>query len=369
MKSRVVGHIDLDYFYAQVEETQNPSIKGRPVIVCVFSGRTDESGVVSTANYQARELGVTSGMPIVLAKKRLEGSNAAVIRMVHEKYEAVSDRVMKIVKDHVDVLEQTGIDEAFFDLTSSTAGEYEAARAVAERLKSDILESERLTCSVGIGQSKAVAKLASDTAKPGGLLVVSPASTKRFLDGMPVTKLYGVGPKTASALKQVGVTTIGQLSVVPMEELERLLGKRSSAYLRSASTGTDDNPVTAGQEPTQFSRIITLKRDTRDANEAMAQLAEGIEDVRRRLASSSKSFRTLSAIGILTDLSMHTRSKTFDAPINHTAAIRDQTLLLFKELSGSVHRDFRRVGVRVSELSNAADQSSLSEFIGPAANP
>ena len=178
---RVIGHIDLDYFYAQVEEVEDPSLKERPVIVCVFSGRTEDSGVVSTANYRARDLGVHSGVPIVLAKKKLEGKNAAIIRMDHEKYEAVSGRVMDAIEGKVDILEPTGIDEAFFDLTASTGGDYAKARSIAGFIKELIFNNEHLTCSVGLGKSKVVAKLGSDKSKPNGLTVITPERTSETL--------------------------------------------------------------------------------------------------------------------------------------------------------------------------------------------
>ena len=364
--TRVIGHIDLDYFYAQVEEVEDPLLKGRPVIICVFSGRTEDSGVVATANYKAREYGVHSGMPIVQAKKKLEGRDPAVIRMDHGKYEAVSSRIMEGLEGMVDILQPTGIDEAFFDITSSTGGDYAEARRVAGAIKAAIIESERLTSSVGIGRSKVVAKLGSDSAKPNGLTVISPEDTEAFLNPLPVNKLYGVGPKTSVQLGELGIATVGELARTPASELERRFGRKFAAYLLAAASGTDGDPVVRGLEPTQFSRIITLKRDTRDPQEVFSQLAAGIEYLHSKLATSSKSFRTLTAIGILTDLSTKTRSRTFETPIEDAATLRDATLGLFQDLSRLAGRDFRRAGVRVSGLSGAEDQQSLSEFVGSA---
>lgn len=363
--SRVIGHIDLDYFYAQVEEVQDPSLKGRPVVVCVFSGRTSDSGVVSTANYRAREFGVNSGMPIIVAKKKLEKANPAIIKMEHEKYEQISKNIMQMVRDKVDILEQTGIDEAFFDLTATTAGDYSLVRRIAEGIKDSILHAEGLTCSIGIGQSKSVAKLGSDMAKPGGLMVVAPESTGSFLGPLPVSKLYGVGPRTSVVLDQIGIKTIGELSSANQLDVEGRLGKKLAAYLISASSGTDDDPVLEGLEPTQFSRIVTLKRDTRDPTEAFDQLEAGVGYVHEKLTTANKSFRTLTAIGILTDLSIHTKSRTFETPMIDVSTIRETTMNLFSELSKSVHKDFRRVGLRVTTLADKEDQRSLSDFIKP----
>lgn len=362
--SRVIGHIDLDYFYAQVEEVEVPSLKQRPVIVCVFSGRTEDSGVVSTANYRAREFGVHSGMPIVSAKKKLEGKEPAVIRMDHEKYEAVSARIMESIGQLVDVLEPTGIDEAFFDVTSSSGGDYAKATAVAETIKAGIFESERLTCSIGIGRSKVVAKLGSDTAKPNGLTVILPRNTEAFLNPLQVTKLYGIGPKTTAVLGEMGIATIAELAKTPPSELERRFGRKFGGYLLAAATGTDEDPVVGGLGPTQFSRIVTLKRDTRDPEEILSQLEAGIEFVHRKLVASSKVCRTVSAIGILTDLSTKTRSKTLETPVEGISVLRKTTRDLFHDLSESVELDFRRAGVRVSGLGGAENQSSLSEFVG-----
>ena len=305
-------------------------------------------------------------MPIVLAKRKLQGRDPVVFNMEHEKYELISSRIMQAVGERVDVIEQTSIDEAFFDLTDSTRGDYESARKTWEGLKESILHDERLTCSIGIGRSKIVAKLGSDMAKPGGLTVVLPESTLAFLSPLPVTKLYGVGPKTASILGEMNVRTIGELSQAGPADLERRFGKKFGIYLLAAATGTDDDPVLARVQPTQYSRIITLKHDTRDPQEAFSQLAGGFDYIHDKLAKTNKSFRTITAIGILTDITTHTKSKTLETPVNDAATIRDSALVLFRELSGSVQKDFRRVGLRVSGLVDDEDQKSLSEFLQPA---
>ena len=359
----MVGHIDIDYFYAQVEEVENPSLKARPVIVCVFSGRTEDSGVVSTANYKARELGVRSGVPITLAKEALVGTDAAVIKMDHEKYETISGRIMEELEGRVDTLEPSGIDEAFFDITSSTGGDYSRAVDAVNSIKGAIFAREHLTSSVGLGRSKIVAKLGSDTAKPNGLKVVLPEETESFLAPTPVAKLYGVGPKTSATLDNMGIRTAGELATAQPAELERVFGRKFSAYLLGAATGTDPDPVVAGTPPTQFSRIITLSRDTRDPREAFDQLSKGVEHVHRKLVMSGKTFRTVTAIGILTDLSTKTKSRSFEVPSDDATLLREVTLSLFQELSSSVARDFRRVGVRVSGLSTVGSQSSLTQFL------
>jgi DNA polymerase IV (DinB-like DNA polymerase) len=331
--------------------------------VCAFSGRTEDSGVVATANYRARELGIKSGMPIVLAKRKLQGADAAIIRMRHEKYEVVSKRVMGLVEENVDILEQTGIDEAFFDLTGSSGGDFERARERAAQIKESVLKSEGLTCSVGVGQSKVVAKVASDFQKPNGLTVVEPEFTSSFLNPLPVTRLYGVGPKAAEVLASLGVRTIGELSQAFPLDLETRFGKKQATYFLAAATGTDSDSVSPRKEPTQLSRIITLRQNTRDAKVVFDQLTEAIEDVHRRLGTQGVAFRTISAIAVLSDLTIKTKSKTFETPLSDLATMRDSTRDLLEELSNTAGKEFRRAGVRVSDLAGSGNQASLGQYL------
>jgi DNA polymerase IV (DinB-like DNA polymerase) len=361
--SRIVGHLDLDYFYAQVEEVEAPSLKDTPVLVCVFSGRTEESGVVSTSNYKAREYGVKSGMPIALAKRRLNGVEGSFIRIDHGKYEAYSDRVMEILRGQVDVLEQAGIDEAFFDITKKTGGDYEAAAALALELKDKIFREEKLTCSIGIGPNKVVAKIASDFKKPNGLTVVRSDEALAFLAPLPIDRIYGVGPKTAKLLEEKGIKTIPDLASAPTESLEDLLGKKLAVYLHNASTGFDEEPVTDRGEASQLSRMITLKHDTHDLDQIISQLRPPLADVHEKLVSKNLFFRNVSAIGILKDLSLHTKSKTLETPTNDYSVVEKEVMELFAMLLREVG-DLRRAGVRLSGLQDMVNQRSLTEFTG-----
>ncbi len=359
--SRIVGHLDLDYFYAQVEEVETPSLKGTPVLVCVFSGRTEESGVVSTSNYKAREYGIKSGMPIALAKRRLNGVEAALIRMDHGKYEVYSDRVMEILRGQVDVLEQAGIDEAFFDVTKRTGGDYDAATAFALELKDQVFREERLTCSIGIGPNKVVAKIASDFKKPNGLTIVRTDEALAFLSPLSIDRIYGVGPKTAKLLEDNGITTIPLLASASTERLEDLLGKKLAVYLHNASNGVDDEPVIDRVGISQLSRMITLKHDTHDLDQITAELLPALRDVHEKLVAKGLFFRSVSAIGILKDLSLHTRSKTLETPTNDFSVLEREVRELFAVLLREVGA-LRRAGVRLSELQDMVDQRSLTEF-------
>lgn len=342
---------------------EDPSLKQRPVIVCVFSGRTEDSGVVATANYRARAFGVHSAMPIAQAKRKLEGRDPAIIRMDHEKYEVISARIMDALENMVDTLEPTGIDEAFFDLTASTTGDYAKARERVASIKKAIFDDEHLTSSVGLGRSKAVAKLGSDMSKPNGLTVVLPEETAKFLAPIPASKLYGVGPKTSASLTEMGISTVAELTMAEPAELERRFGRKFGGYLLAVATGMDDGKVTKGLEPTQFSRIVTLKQDTRDPKEILDQLSGGIDYVHEKLAASSRSFKTITAIGVLIDLSTRTKSRSLETPLDDPTTLRGSILSLFEELGKSTGKDFRRVGIRVSGLSATGTQGSLNEFL------
>jgi DNA polymerase IV (DinB-like DNA polymerase) len=359
----VVGHLDLDYFYAQVEELENASLRGVPVLICVYSGRTEESGVVSTANYRAREFGVRSGVPIAFAKKRLAGTGAAFIPMVREKYERYSERVMGILKERVDVMEQTGIDEAFFDVTKKSGGSFDAGREIASEIKLRILEQERLTCSVGLAPNKVAAKLASDFNKPDGLTVVRPSEHANFMGPMPVERLYGIGAKTAKALQEMGVVTIDDLAGKDVSDLTDAFGQKLAVYLHNAASGQDEEPVEERGPATQISRIITLKRDSQDTPEILSQLAPALDDVHSRVVERGLFFRTISIIGILKDLSIKTRTKTLEGPTSDSTVLNRTASELLTSLVSELG-ELRRVGVRVADFQESKEQSSLSEFVG-----
>jgi DNA polymerase IV (DinB-like DNA polymerase) len=360
--SRVICHLDLDYFYAQVEEVENPSLRQMPVLVCVYSGRTDESGVVSTANYKAREHGVKSGMPIALAKRRLDGIEAAFIPMKHEKYETYSERVMNLLRGEVDILEQAGIDEAFFDITKRIGGDYALAAASALEIKAKVFNEEKLTSSIGIGPNKVVAKIASDFKKPNGFTVVRPDEVISFLSPLPIDSINGVGPKTAKLLEENQIKSIADLANTRIEKLKDLFGRKLAVYLHKASNGSDDEPVVDRARSTQLSRMITLKSNTHNLGQILMQLTPAIKDIHERLVTKGMFFRTVSVIGILGDLSLHTRAKTLETPTDDYSVLERETRDLFETLLAEVG-DLRRAGVRVSDLENMVDQSSLNEFM------
>ena len=197
METRVVFHIDFDYFYAQCEEVRKPELKSKPVCVCVFSDRGGDSGAIATANYTARNYGVKSGMPIVFAKKKLEErKDATFLPVDFDYYIETSEKAMKIMKDNADIFEYVGKDEAYLDVTKKSQGDFNKASHLAQQIKISIRDKVHLSCSVGISENKLLSKIASDFRKPDGLTVITPDKTEEFLDPMKIRAIPGIGSKT-----------------------------------------------------------------------------------------------------------------------------------------------------------------------------
>jgi len=209
---RIVILVDLDYFYAQLEELRHPELKGKPVVVGMYSGRTEISGAVATSNYLARKCNVKSGLPLFLAKKRLEGTDAAFLPVDYDHYQQVSDKIMAILRRHADAVEIAGIDEAYLDVTKRTNGRYEEAEGLIAELKAEVKQKIGVTFSVGIGPNKLIAKIASDLHKPDGATTIRPEQVQEFLSPMPVDTLLGVGKKTVAKMSDMGIKTVGDLA-------------------------------------------------------------------------------------------------------------------------------------------------------------
>lgn len=357
-------HADLDYFYAQCEETANPSIRGKPVVVCVYSGRTQESGVVSTSNYEARKYGVRAGIPIAHAKKMLDSVEATFLPMNRPLYEQVSDRIMEILKTHADSYEKVGIDEAYLDLTLRTNGNFTQAEEVAREIKQQILQQEHITCTAGIAPNKLLAKIASDHKKPDGLTVVKPEEVKRFLARLSVIRIPGVGKKVEEKLTQLRVSTIDELSALNPTVLLETFGKSLGNYLYRAARGEDDDPVREKEQPTQFSRIGTLKRNTHELQEILPLLNDLADSATKKLTGKSMTCKSVGVIAILGDLSIHSRSRTLESPTYDGNVIKQSSKDLMEQFLMSMPTaTVRRVGVKLSRLSKASGQTNISNFL------
>jgi DNA polymerase IV (DinB-like DNA polymerase) len=365
MQNRVIMLVDFDYFFAQCEELRNPTLKDKPVVVGVYSGRTETSGAVSTANYVARKYKVKSGIPLYLAKKRLEGTEAVFLPVDYEFYEQISDKIMHALRGYADSFEQVGIDEAYLDVTQKTQGNFEAASSLAKRMKNDVRSQVGITFSVGVGPNKLVAKIAADSQKPDGLTVVKPEEVERFLLPLPVNRLVGVGRKTTAKMAELGIKIIGDLARYNMHKLVEIFGKNLGVYFHNAANGVDNEPVQETGEAESISRISTLKENTRDLSVVLEKCNQLIEDIHKELVQGNVSFRNVGIIAIMTDLSVRSRSKTLETATSDMEVLKKTVRELFEKFLGESELEVRRVGVKVSQFSKEErEQKKLTSFFG-----
>jgi DNA polymerase IV (DinB-like DNA polymerase) len=364
LPTRVIMLVDLDYFFAQCEELRNPSLRDKPVVVCVYSGRGQNSGAVSTANYIARKYGVKSGMPIFLAKKRLENVDAAFLPVDYQFYEEASEKVMDVLKTYADQFEQVGIDEAYLDVTKRVHGSFEDATMLAETMKTQVRNVQKLTCSIGVGPNKLVAKIAADEKKPDGLTVIVPEQVIDFLAQLPVNRLVGVGAKTLEKMQTLGINKVGDLAEYDVQRLISVFGKTLATYFHNASLGINNEPVQQRGEAESVSRIATLKQNTRDLAAILEETDRLCSDVHDRIMAEELTFKTVSIIAITIDMKVHTRSRTLENPSNSLELMKRAVAELFGKFESEAQLETRRVGVKVSNLSAMRkSQRQITSFI------
>jgi DNA polymerase IV (DinB-like DNA polymerase) len=362
---RMVMHVDFDYFYAQCEEVRNPTLKAKPLIVCVFSGRTEDSGVVSTANYVARSYGVRSGIPIRVAKSKLNNvPDAVFLPLDMAYYSEISDKAMLLIQSFASQFEQVGIDECFIDVSDETRG-IESAEALASRIKEAIRTEIKLTCSIGVAPNKLLAKIASDFKKPDGLTVIDPQSALGFIADLEVEKISGIGPKTSARLGEMGVKTIRDLEGIDRFKLVEEFGRKTGAFLYNAARGMDDEPVADTGEKKQIARIMTLKEDASSGQEMADALNELCRSVFGIARTRDLSFKSVGVIVILNNLDQRTKSKALKIPSTDFDLLLSTTRDLLAELMSSGDQlRVRRLGIRISELQDTSGQNTMSQFMG-----
>ncbi len=361
--------VDLDYFFAQCEEKRNPTLKEKSVVVCVYSGRSEESGAVSTANYLARRYGVTSGIPIFLAKKKLKNEDAVFLPVDREFYEEVSGNVMKILRSHADLFEQVGIDEAYLDVSRKAKGNFEEAKELAQKIKEEVKAQQKLTCSIGIGPNKLVAKIAADIQKPNGLTIVKPKQVEDFLSPLQVTRLIGIGRKTKTKMQTLGIETIGDLAKYDVQRLIEVFGKKLGTYFHNASIGVDDVPVQERGEVESISRISTLKEDTQDLTIILEKTNQLCDEVHAKLVQRELNFKSVGVVAVMTDMSIRSRSKTLENPTSDLEVFKKTVQELFERFLDETELAVRRVGVKVSNFVKQQEkQKEITDFVGFAKN-
>lgn len=340
-------HIDLDAFFAAVEQRDKPSLRGKPVVVGGVGGR----GVVATASYEARAFGVHSAMPTAEARRRCP--NAAFLAGRFHAYRETSQAVMSLFRSISPLVEPLSLDEAFVDLAASELSDLSVSgvSAFGRELKERVAEvTGGLTASVGIGSSKLIAKIASELDKPNGMVVVAPGMEQDLLRPMQVTVIPGVGPATAEHLRRIGVHTVAELEEISVEELTRILGSAQGRNLYQLARAQDDRAVVAEREAKSISVEDTYETDHVDKRLLAALLDRQAGKVAERLRKAKLSGRTVTLKVRLHDFSTHTRSATLPGPTDdaRTVARVARTLLAELDTSGGV----RLLGVGVSGLAD-----------------
>ena len=345
---RHIVHADLDAFYAAVEQLDDPELRGKPVLV---GGSPQSRGVVATASYEARVYGVHSAMPMATAVRQCP--QGIVVRPRFDRYREMSRRVMDIFAGVTDLVEPLSLDEAYLDITAAVeAGKLPLG--VAIDLKRQVKDETGLNVSIGVGTCKSVAKIASDLEKPDGLVVVSAGEEREFLAPLAVSKLWGIGPKTAEKLHQDGITTIGELAAQSDEWFARRFGKRA-ASVRAKAVGEDDEPVKTERSPKSVSAETTFADDVGDPEELRKTLARLADSVGGSLTRKEIKGRTVTVKLRLADFTTLTRQTTLDRYTNTSEEILDTGWAL---LSGELApgRTFRLLGVGMSGFGEDGEQ-------------
>ncbi len=344
----------MDAFFASVEQRDRPELRGKPVLV---GGSPKGRGVVAAASYESRAFGCRSAMPMRTAVRLCP--HAEIVRPRFSRYREVSEQVMSIFRDVSPLIEPLSVDEAFIDISHRVA---EGATPVelAQWIRSRVRQETGLTVSCGVATSKSVAKIASDQRKPDGLTVVAPGREAEFLSPLPISDLWGVGPKTADRLRAAGIETIGALAQRPLAWLVDRFGSRGEAFWQLAR-GIDDREISREREARSVSSETTFAEDIGDAERLRAVVGEQAAAVGKRLIEQGLRARTAQIKLRLSDFTTFTRQRTLPRATNDAAAIaRVAQALLDEQLSPA--RRFRLVGVGASGLQHQEVASQLSLF-------
>ena len=345
----MILHIDMDAYYASVEERDLPELVGKPIIV---GGSAETRGVVSAANYVARKYGVHSAMPMRTALRYCPRAIVMPVRMKH--YAAISQQIRDIFHRYTPLVEPLSLDEAFLDVAGSEAL-FGVATEIGHRIKAEILEETRLVASIGVAPNKFLAKIASDLKKPDAFVVVESDGITDFLDPLPVARLWGVGKRAESKLQGIGVRTIGQLRRTPLATLKHCFGDAVATHLSELSHGRDDRSVVPDRDAKSISHETTFPVDVSDADTLRGCLLKLTEQVSRRLRRHNIFARTVHIKVRLSDFHTVTRAHSLTDPSNTTSDLWDA---VSKHLIGRVdlQQPVRLLGVGVSSLSQTRER-------------
>lgn len=337
---RKIIHIDMDAFFASVEQLDHPELKGKPIAV----GGDSDRGVVATASYEARKWGVRSAMSMQVAKKRCP--TLIVVPGRHERYKEVSTRVHRIFQDYTDLIEPLSIDEAFLDVTDNKAG-MELAVDIAREIKRRVREETGLTASAGVSYNKFLAKIASDYRKPDGLCTIHPDKAQDFIDRLGVEDFWGVGPKTARQMHYMGIFTGAQLRACSLRHLEEVFGKAGRLFYDFAR-GIDPRPV----EPTHLRKSVgcerTFDEDISLPSTALIELYHTVLELERRIAQAEFAGHTLTLKVKYADFTQITRSLTLGECLVGKKEILPAAKRLLRMVDYDNRHPIRLMGLTVS---------------------
>jgi DNA polymerase IV (DinB-like DNA polymerase) len=350
----------MDAFFASIEERENPQFRGKPIVVGADPKAGRGRGVVSTANYEARKYGIHSALPISKAWQLCP--EAVFLPVNSELYNRVSEKIMAILSKYSLTIEITSVDEAYLDLTDYSnilenlrilgreigmKESYEKAKNLAKDIKEEIFEKEKLTCTIGIGPNKLIAKIASSKAKPDGLLVVKPDEVLDFLGPLDIEKIPGIGVKTAQNLRQLDINTVNDLRNISIEKLQELFGKTGKDFYEMAR-GIDERPVTSEEIIKSVGRQYTFEKDTRDPEMIFRVFDQLISEIGREQFSANFAYRTIKVVCRFRGFETHTKAKTLKEPSRDFKLLKREAKKLLLRFLLENPKLVRLIGVRVN---------------------
>jgi DNA polymerase IV (DinB-like DNA polymerase) len=365
IEKRIIFHIDFDYFYAQCEEIRKPELRNIPSVVCVYSGREEDSGVVSTCNYEARKYGVKAAMPIRLAKSKLKDVHSNFLPTDMPYYHEISTKAMRIIQNYGELFEQVSVDECYMDFTKITNSDFDDAKIFAVSLQKNIKDQIKLTCSIGVGPNKLIAKIASGINKPNGITVVRLEDAKQFISNCKIDDIPGIGPKTSKKLESLGIKSVSDISKKGIFELRDALGYKIATFLVNASNAIDYSQIKVRGTSKQIGKIVTLKKDTTSLEQIKLTVENLCISVFENLENKRQAFRVLTIILILENLQHVSFSKSLKLYSASLDELQKNSLSIINEMIGnnSISLDnIRRIGIVVSDLKDISGQDSLLNY-------
>ena len=355
--TRCIGHLDMDAFFAAVEQLDSPDIRGKPVIV----GGLGPRGVVSTASYEARAYGVHSAMPMAVARKRCP--DGIYLRPRFARYKEISDRMSAVLRTYAPIVETVSLDEAFFDLTRH-GGDFASAEGVAMEIKRSVYRETLLTCSVGVAPNRFLAKLASELEKPDGFTVIEPGRIEEVLDPLPIDAIWGVGKVTARKLRSLGLLRVRDLRLAPIGLLVREFGT-GGKHLHQLACGIDETPLLGETESKSISREVTFSFDLVEPGEIETVVRRLAREVAKQLRAESLLCRTVRIKARYPDFRTITRQARLGVKTDSPSLIEALAVHLLWHRVPLDERGLRLIGVGLGDLGEiTARQLPLFEEMG-----